>query len=85
MILRDKTDGSREGTLTTLKAQKTSNTHRGIIDHADIIGKHPRQIVRSKKGTSFRIHEPTLAEYVRLTPRLVTPVWRQSPGKTTIY
>jgi hypothetical protein len=30
--------------------------------------------VRSSKGYEYRVYEPTLAEYVRLTPRLVTPV-----------
>jgi tRNA A58 N-methylase Trm61 len=74
VILRDKKDSSNEGTLLKLNASKKIHTHRGVIDHADIIGKEARQTVRSSKGATYRIHEPTLAEYVRLTPRLVTPV-----------
>lgn len=74
VILRDKKDASREGTLLKLRQSKTTNTYRGFIDHADIIGKQPRQLVHSSKGIAYRIHEPTLAEYVRLTPRIVTPV-----------
>jgi tRNA (adenine57-N1/adenine58-N1)-methyltransferase len=74
VILRDKKDASNEGTLVKLQASKSAHSHRGVIQHADIIGKEPRQLVRSSKGSSYRIHEPTLAEYVRLTPRLVTPV-----------
>jgi tRNA A58 N-methylase Trm61 len=58
----------------TLAPKKQSHTHRGVIEHSDIIGKQSRQVVRSTKGSHYRIHEPTLAEYVRLTPRLVTPV-----------
>jgi tRNA (adenine57-N1/adenine58-N1)-methyltransferase len=66
-----------------LQASKTTHSHRGVIKHADIIGKEQRQLVQSSKGSSYRIHEPTLAEYVRLTPRLVTPVRRsQSQSKT---
>ncbi|KAF1838717.1 hypothetical protein BDW02DRAFT_636148 [Decorospora gaudefroyi] len=46
-----------------------------MIDHADIIGKSSRQLVLSAKGTAFRILEPSLAEYVKLTPRIVTPIY----------
>lgn len=73
MLLRGKKDHV-DGTLLKLQAAKTTHTHRGVIDHANIIGKETRQIVRSSKGFEYRVHEPTLAEYVRLTPRLVTPV-----------
>ncbi|KAF2651249.1 S-adenosyl-L-methionine-dependent methyltransferase [Lophiostoma macrostomum CBS 122681] len=75
VILRDKKDASHDGTLVKLRQANSTSNHRGIIKHADIIGKEPRQIVNSSKGTSYRIHEPTLAEYVRLTPRLVTPIY----------
>jgi tRNA (adenine57-N1/adenine58-N1)-methyltransferase catalytic subunit len=74
VILRDKRDASHDGTLVKLRHAKTTYTHRGTLEHADIIGKRPRQIVHSSKGSAYRIHEPTLAEYVRLTPRIVTPV-----------
>lgn len=78
VILREKRDASHDGTLIKLQSSKTTGTHRGTIEHSNIIGKQPRQVVQSSKGTTYRIHEPTLAEYVRLTPRLVTPV-RLSP------
>jgi hypothetical protein len=77
VILREKRASrghSNEGVLTKLGQSKTLNTHRGVVQHSDIIGKQPRQVVQSSKGTVFRLHEPTLGEYVRLTPRLVTPV-----------
>jgi tRNA (adenine57-N1/adenine58-N1)-methyltransferase len=73
VLLREKKD-AHDGRLVTIRASKTTQTHRGVIKHADIIGKEPRQIVQSNKGAAYRIVEPTLAEYVRLTPRLVTPV-----------
>jgi len=50
-------------------------SHRGSVEHDDIIGKEPRQLVISSRGASFRVHEPTLADYVRLTRRLVTPIY----------
>lgn len=74
VILRDKRDASHEGKLIRLGASKTTASHRGIIKHADIIGKEPREFVQASNGSTFRLHEPTLAEYIRLTPRLVTPV-----------
>ncbi|UPX13833.1 uncharacterized protein EKO05_0004332 [Ascochyta rabiei] len=74
VLLRDKKDTS-DGNLIKLQAAKTTQTHRGLIHHANVIGKEPRQIVRSSKGFEYRVHEPTLAEYVRLTPRLVTPLY----------
>lgn len=73
VLLREKKD-TVDGKLVKLQASKSMHTHRGVIEHANVIGKEPRQIVRSSKGSEFRVHEPTLAEYVRLTPRLVTPV-----------
>jgi tRNA (adenine57-N1/adenine58-N1)-methyltransferase len=74
VLLRDKKDASQDGMLVKLQASHLAHSHRGVIDHADIIGKEPRQMVQSSKGYSYRIHEPTLGEYVRLTPRIVTPV-----------
>lgn len=74
MLLREKKDASHDGMLVKLQASHSAHSHRGVVSHADVIGKEPRQMVTSSKGFSYRIYEPTLAEYVRLTPRLVTPV-----------
>ncbi|KAI4929277.1 uncharacterized protein J4E92_004941 [Alternaria infectoria] len=74
VLLRESKE-TQDGRLVKLQATKTLGTHRGVVKHADVIGKEPRQIVRSHKGDTFRIFEPTLAEYVRLTPRLVTPIY----------
>lgn len=74
VLLKDKKTASHEGLLVKLEATKHISTHRGKLAHADIIGKEPRQLVHSTRGNAYRIHEPTLAEYVRLTRRLVTPV-----------
>ncbi|KAL9130946.1 MAG: hypothetical protein Q9217_000992 [Psora testacea] len=50
-------------------------THLGDFYHGDIIGKQSRDIIKSHKGSEVRVHVPTLAEYVTLTPRIVTPVY----------
>lgn len=46
----------------------------GSIPHDSLIGKSARDVVASSTSREFRIHIPTLEEYVTLTPRLVTPV-----------
>ncbi|CAN9243005.1 unnamed protein product [Alternaria alternata] len=74
VLLREAKE-TQDGRLVKLQAPKSTGTHKGVIKHEDVIGKEPRQIVHSHKGASFRIHDPTLAEYVRLTPRLVTPIY----------
>lgn len=79
MLLRDKRDAPNDGTLIKLQASKTKTTHKGTIKHADIIGKEPRQRVLSSTSATYRIFDPTLAEYVRLTPRIVTPVRPRHP------
>lgn len=78
VLLREKKE-LVDGKLVKLQASKSIHTHRGVIEHATVIGKEPRQIVRSSKGSEYRVLTPTLAEYVRLTPRLVTPVRLSSP------
>ncbi|KAF2177025.1 S-adenosyl-L-methionine-dependent methyltransferase [Zopfia rhizophila CBS 207.26] len=81
VLLRQKQDPSHDGILVKLRQPKSTQTHRGNIQHSDVIGKKLRQIVPTSKGIHYRIHEPTLAEYVRLTPRLVTPIY---PGDANI-
>lgn len=49
-------------------------THRGNIEHEDIIGKCVRDIVQSNNGSGFRIQDVSLGEYARMSKRLVTPV-----------
>jgi tRNA (adenine57-N1/adenine58-N1)-methyltransferase len=72
VLLREKT--TQNGPLVKLRADGVTHGHRGVIKHADIIGNKTRHAVHSSKGTVYRVIEPTLADYVRLTPRLVTPV-----------
>jgi tRNA A58 N-methylase Trm61 len=60
-------------------------SHRGIIKHEDLIGRRVRDVVTTsyssrtaipeRLGTEYRLHEVKLEEYVRLSRRLVTPVY----------
>ncbi|KAF2751975.1 S-adenosyl-L-methionine-dependent methyltransferase [Sporormia fimetaria CBS 119925] len=74
VLLREK-KSVQDGLLVKLDQSKEISNHRGKLSHSEIIGKSVRQIVQSSKGSEYRVLEPTLAEYVRLTPRLVTPIY----------
>ena len=52
----------------------TPRSLSGHISHSEIIGRNERDIVKSNRGADLRAYLPTLAEYVTLTPRIVTPV-----------
>jgi tRNA A58 N-methylase Trm61 len=62
-----------------LKPASVAETHKGSIKHDDIIGARLNAVVKTSKGSKYTVHEPTLAEYVTLTSRLVAPV-RSSGG-----
>lgn len=72
----------------TLTPGKEIKLPRGAIPHDDIIGKRAREVVFSKRQVKkgkdagqtkqdapFRLHEVRLDDYVRLTERLVTPIY----------
>ena len=76
MLLRSKLKSSSKPILSKpLRSDHSIETHRGAIRHSNIIGTSPRDVVATTKDKAdFRVHDPTLAEYVSFTPRLVTPV-----------
>ncbi|CAD0112808.1 unnamed protein product, partial [Aureobasidium uvarum] len=74
VILRQKLNQDNVIVTKPLNPANKINTHKGDISHADIIGKTPRDLVTSSAGHAYRIHTITLAEYVSMTRRLVTPV-----------
>ncbi|KAK5123323.1 hypothetical protein LTR85_002754 [Meristemomyces frigidus] len=84
VILRPKNDRTTSPVLSrSLKPGRRIDTHKGVIPHEDIIGKRVRDVIRTpttkagKQGIEYRLHEVKLEEYVRLTKRLVTPLYPQ--------
>lgn len=82
VILRQKLDRSAPPILTRpLERGGRINGHKGVIRHDDIIGKRVRDVVRTaplrsgKDETEYRLHDVKLEEYVRLSKRLVTPIY----------
>ncbi|KAL4814814.1 S-adenosyl-L-methionine-dependent methyltransferase [Aspergillus spinulosporus] len=51
------------------------DTPRGILDPDRIIGRGPREIIPTHKGTRFLVTLPTLEQYISMTPRHVTPIY----------
>jgi len=75
VIFRQKLNQDNVIVSKPLNPANKINTHKGDISHADIIGKSPRDLVTSSAGHAYRIHTITLAEYVSMTRRLVTPIY----------
>ena len=62
--------------IPRLDPAKRHLCQRGIIPHAAIIGLQSRDTVETHIGRRFRVSQPTLAEYLTLRTRRVTPVRR---------
>ncbi|CAK4031625.1 related to tRNA (adenine-N(1)-)-methyltransferase [Lecanosticta acicola] len=82
VLLREKHNRSTPPILSRpLEQGKRIEGHRGVILHDDVIGRRVRDVVKShtprsqRDGTEYRLHNVTLDEYVRLTKRLVTPIY----------
>ncbi|KAJ6149106.1 hypothetical protein N7471_000305 [Penicillium samsonianum] len=69
--------GKQPSLLKALKRGEKFQTPSGAVEHDSIIGKRVWDTVQSRKGQNVRFSLPTLAEYVALTPRLVTPIYPQ--------
>ena len=82
VILRQKLDKSAPPILTkALKPGRSINSHTGVITHDEIIGRRVRDVVKTatarsgREGTEYRLQNVKLEEYVRLSRRLVTPIY----------
>lgn len=58
-----------------LRSDGVTHSRWGDIEHSSVIGKPSVSRIRTVRGAEARIWSPTLADYVVLTPRLVTPVY----------
>jgi hypothetical protein len=75
VLLKHKTNPAAVLVLThCLHAGNKIELVRDSIFHDAILGKGVRDLVSTRKRVSYRLLEPTLAEYTDLSPRIVTPV-----------
>ncbi|KAF2141992.1 uncharacterized protein K452DRAFT_318326 [Aplosporella prunicola CBS 121167] len=78
VLLRLKKRADHEGfIIKKLKRGTRIENQHGVILHDYIIGRRVRDVFNAAgvKQTEYRIHEPTLDEYIRLVPRIVTPIY----------
>ncbi|KIW02702.1 uncharacterized protein PV09_06140 [Verruconis gallopava] len=75
LVKRLATDPKPKLIQSPLKPGENFITQHGAIRHDDIIGAKLNSVVETKKGVKYTVHEPTLDEYVRMTPRLVAPIY----------
>lgn len=81
VLLKHKTNSAAVPVLTNrLHAGNKIELVRDSIFHDAILGKGVRDLISTRKRASYRLLEPTLAEYTDLSPRIVTPV---SYGEST--
>ncbi len=77
MVLDDK----RRGQIINLKAGSGSNTHDGMIDHDQIIGRNEGFLVETRKGKHFRVVRPSLSEVIELMPRGAQVIYPKDLGQ----
>lgn len=61
-----------------LRAGKKTRTTVGEIEHEQIIGQQPRTLLvvnPGKRTGQYRVHHASLDDYIRLTRRVVTPIY----------
>ncbi|KAF4554002.1 Hypothetical protein D9617_5g068770 [Elsinoe fawcettii] len=76
ILLRPAGRSGSDGKLTKPLSQDGKiESHKGTILHSEIIGKSARDLVKSTTGAAFRAHHVSLSDYVRLSRRLVTPIY----------
>jgi len=55
--------------LVTLKERGEFHSHHGFVAHADIVGQRQGCVVRSTKGSEYRVLRPTLEDVIVEMPR----------------
>src|SRR4051812_10574773 len=63
------TDPKNRMHTITLDPGKEFHTHRGVLNHDDLIGRPDGSVVTSSGGTAYLALRPLLADYVLSMPR----------------
>ncbi len=66
--------------LVTLKAGAEFHSHAGFIPHDEIIGAADGSLLRSTKGSPYRLLRPTLADFVLKMPRGAQVIYPKDLG-----
>lgn len=71
--------------LITLGTGKQFHSHRGIVEHDELIGTHEGATVRTSGGSRFVAFRPTLAEYTLKMKRGAQVVYPKDVGLILVY
>ncbi len=71
--------------LITLKSAKSDQNHLGTFLHDDIIGNPEGVRIRTSKGHALIVVKPSMADYIRIMPRVATVIYPKDIGAIITY
>ncbi len=79
------TDPKGRSHLITLRAGATFHTHRGTLNHDDIIGGPDGNVVKSGGGTPYVVFRPLLADYTLAMKRGAAVVYPKDAAQIVAF
>ena len=79
------TDPKGRSHLITLRAGASFHTHRGTLNHDDIIGGPDGNVIRSQGGTPYVVFRPLLADYTLAMKRGAAVVYPKDAAQIVAF
>jgi tRNA (adenine57-N1/adenine58-N1)-methyltransferase catalytic subunit len=79
------TDPKGRSHLITLRAGASFHTHRGALNHDDIIGGPDGNVIRSQGGTPYVVFRPLLADYTLAMKRGAAVVYPKDAAQVVAF
>src|SRR6202020_3051850 len=79
------TDPKGRSHLITLRAGASFHTHRGSLNHDDIIGGPDGNVIRSQGGTPYVVFRPLLADYTLAMKRGAAVVYPKDAAQIVAF
>ena len=79
------TDPKGRSHLITLRAGASFHTHRGMLNHDEIIGGPDGNVVRSQGGTPYVVLRPLLADYTLAMKRGAAVVYPKDAAQVVAF
>ena len=79
------TDPKGRSHLITLRAGASFHTHRGTLNHDDIIGGPDGNVIRSQGGTPYVVFRPLLADYTLAMKRGAAVVYPKDAAQVVAF
>lgn len=78
-------DSKRRRYLVVLKEGGEFHSHNGYVNHADIIGQPEGAVVRSTRGSDYRVLRPTLEDVVIEMPRGAQVIYPKDAAQIVMW